>query len=379
MFDSKHYVPILKWKRAEQRALRNLEEKDRDAITPLIELVMPTVLREKKGGIKKTLEEVSSEVVEKFKMKRIKAIPEEIAVSWGTMPVFLDFSLLHDGELTTRLKIDSITRIMPAGIDLGLKVVPVLNLNDAQAIKAAVSSLLMRGHSQGICLRITASDLPKTGLLNEKIGAFLSDLHLSERDIDLLIDIKQINEKGGQHFQCMNSSQKIRNLATWRNLIFASGAFPEDLSECRFQDPTPLPRFDWQHWLYHIKAKGLERNPTFADYAIRNPVFREELQYHNPTTSIRYTCDNDWMIMKGKKRRFEYYLANAKLLVEATGQFYGESFSWGDQVIAQKAKHYDVYAKDHSVKGTGSNEDWIAVGINHHLKVVVNQIASLVC
>ncbi len=38
MFDYRHYVPILRWKRAEWVALRNMHEADRGGITPLIEL-----------------------------------------------------------------------------------------------------------------------------------------------------------------------------------------------------------------------------------------------------------------------------------------------------------------------------------------------------
>ena len=81
--------------------------------------------------------------------------------------------------------------------------------------------------------------------------------------------------------------------------------------------------------------------------------------------------------MKGKIRKYELYLANAKLLVEDTNFFYGEKFSWGDKNIAQRAAHYHEYVKSHSTKGAGNTEDWIAWGINHHLILVVNQIANL--
>jgi len=37
--------------------------------------------------------------------------------------------------------------------------------------------------------------------------------------------------------------------------------------------------------------------------------------------------------MKGKVQKYEFYLANAKLLVEDTSYFYGEDFSWGDKNI----------------------------------------------
>ncbi len=384
MFNQNHYVPILKWKRAERRALGALEDKNRDAITPLIELVMPTVSlykKKEKKKIKKTPEEIFSEVLLKFKEKRTKEIPEEILQSWGTKSVFLDFSLLYEdkAELTIQLKIDSLNKIIPAGMDKGLKVIPVLNLNDDSKIKEAVCSLSKK-YNQGICLRIAPSDLSDPSnieVLNKKIRTFLLNFNLSRKDLDLLIDIKEIKEKDGQYLQLINASQQIENLSEWRNFIFASGTFPESLSEYKRHEPVFLPRFDWQNWLHHIKTKKLTRNPIFADYAIRNPIFNESFQYYSSTTSIKYTLKNDWLVIKGEIRNYGLYLVNAKLLVEDTDYFYGEKFSWGDKNIAQKAKHYHQWAKNHSIKGTGRTEDWIAWGINHHLILVINQVANL--
>ena len=38
MFDHTSYVPVLRWKRGEQHALRNLDENDRPKVFPLIEI-----------------------------------------------------------------------------------------------------------------------------------------------------------------------------------------------------------------------------------------------------------------------------------------------------------------------------------------------------
>ena len=38
MFDYRHYVPVLRWKRAEWVALRNLSPQTRAGMTPLIEI-----------------------------------------------------------------------------------------------------------------------------------------------------------------------------------------------------------------------------------------------------------------------------------------------------------------------------------------------------
>ena len=42
MFDFKHYIPVLRWKAAEKDALKNLSEKSRERVTPLLEIIMPS-------------------------------------------------------------------------------------------------------------------------------------------------------------------------------------------------------------------------------------------------------------------------------------------------------------------------------------------------
>lgn len=380
----KHYVPILKWKRAEQGALQVLGDEDKKSMTPLIELVMPTVpfykKIDKENSVKKSLEERSAEIVRKFKEKRIKEIPEEILQCWGTGPVFVDFTLLYDG---IQLKIDSLNEIVSTGISKKLKIIPVLNLNDDTKLKEVVVSAAKKANN-GLCVRVTQSDLSDIDALDKKIEAFLENFNLSRNNIDLLIDVKEIRELGGQYIQFMNAGQRIASLSDWRNLIFASGAFPENLSECKLDDPTSLPRFDWQNWLGSIKDNKLKRITVFADYTIRNPIFNEATQYYSSTPSIKYTLKNDWLILKGKMNQSEHYLVNAKLLVEdMTDTFCGETHCWGDKKIAEKAKYYHQYVKDvksgksKQGKGTGRSTDWIAWGINHHFIQVLNQIANL--
>lgn len=378
MYNSKHYIPILKWKRAEYRALKDLQEKDKEKITPFIELVLPTVspYKDKKKKIKKSQEEMLREMVIDFKEKRTIEIPKEILESWGKRPLFVDFTLLYDLQSPTQLKIESLNKILSIGADLGLRIIPVLNLNDDSELKKAVS-LSCRKYGQGICLRITPPDFSGSEnleILNNKIQFFLSSLDLQEKNVDLLVDVK---EKSHQYSKYINATQNTEKIMNWRNFIFASGAFPENLNKCKLDEPTHLPRLDWQNWLQHTEDKKLKRNPIFADYAIRNPIFKESLQYFSSTTSIKYAFKNDWIIMKGKKLDFPLYLANAKLLVEDSKYFYGESFSSGDKYIAQKAKHYYEYIKKPSIKGTGRSEDWIAAGISHHMALVISQIANL--
>ena len=138
MFDSRHYIPILKWKRAEQDALKALREDQKKYITPLIQFVMP---KNKPG-------ETVENVVAKFE-EQLPQLPKKIIGAWGINPVFIDVSLLY----TPSLKAKSIKNISLGGYNLGGIFIPVIYLDDDQKIKDAAYSAAKEAKS-GICLRL---------------------------------------------------------------------------------------------------------------------------------------------------------------------------------------------------------------------------------
>jgi len=364
MFNSKHYVPILKWKRAEQSALEILKIEDKKLMTPLIQFVMPKLTTKESLG--KTDDEKFKQIILKFQEK-IKKIPEEIIEAWGLTPIFVDVSLLY----TTELKVEIFENLVLKEKETGIFLIPVLHLSDNLKIIKTVEN-----HKHGLCLRLVCADLDDLNELDKKIKSFFTSIRLSEKDIDLLVDIKDIGENSDKFFKYMNLSKGIPNLLKWRTFTFASGAFHEDLSKCKRDEENHIQRFDWINWIHQIQDKSFPRKPSFSDYAIQYPIYKESTQFFAPTTSIKYTLENDWFILKGEKQKFELYLANAKLLVEDS-RFYGENFSNGDKFIFERANHYEKYIKDPTTKGTGSTENWLTAGINHHLTLVVNQISNL--
>jgi hypothetical protein len=357
----KHYIPILKWKGAEQGALKTLDEERKKRITPLIQFVMP---RQKPN-------EQLEDVVRHFE-EQIEKMPEKILDVWGTSPVFVDFSLLY----TTELKAKSIESLLSKSLQYGIRLIPTAHLGDDAQIHRAANSVAKKNNS-GICLRLICSDFKDINGLNKRIGEFLASYKLSPDEVDLLVDIKEIEENGTKYNQYLSLSQRIINLSEWRSFIFAAGAFPKDLTNCKLDEENLLPRLDWQNWLKEIK-NSLARKPAFSDYTIQHPIYEESSQFFHPTTSIKYSLENDWLIMKGKKQKYNLYLANAKLLSQDS-RFSGENFSSGDKYIADRARHYDKYIKNpEKEKGTGNAKTWIEAGINHHLSLVAHQVSSLV-
>lgn len=363
MFDSKHYVPILKWKRAEQGALKELADESKAYITPLIQLVMP----------KRKPEEQLEDIMLRFKKQLLK-ISGKLVEVWSYTPLFVDFSLLF----TTPLKVESIKTILNESHLFKVTFIPVMHLSDDSRIKETACSIAKRNKS-GICLKLICSDFSDLIKLNQDIAELLSSMKLTNEDIDLLVDIKEMEENENKFVKYLNLSQKLPNLLKWRTFIFASGAFPKNLSECEFAEENLIPRLDWKNWRKQLDSKELQRKPAFADYTIQHPIYDEISQFFPPTTSIKYTLENEWLIKKGKKQKFELYLASAAELLEDK-RFYGENFSNGDKYIAEKANHYPQYMKEkdrgRDIKGTGSTETWLRAGINHHLALVAYQIAN---
>lgn len=370
MLTTRHYVPILKWKRAEQGALIDLREDQKTLMMPLIEVVMP---KPKDSGVASL-----DDAVAIFKDVRTLEIPKEILQSWGEDPIFVDLSLVYPSDL----KLFGMENIVRNCHILRLSPVPVLNLSDDDNYKLLVASI-NKEHNTGICLRITSSDLKDTGVLDAKLQKFLSDCGFNGSAIDLLVDLKDITEFD-KYKTAVQQSQKISNLKEWKSFIFADGSYPQDLSNCRKDEYNLIPRNDWKNWNKQVKTEWMSRIPTYADYTIRHPIYNESLQMFHPTASIKYALEDNWLILKGEKQRFDQFLGHAKLLIDSPNrEFYGEEFSAGDKYISDKGKYYEEYARKKKqdpkkAKGTGNTEQWIRSGINHHLSVVADQLSKMV-
>lgn len=377
------YVPILKWKAAEMAALANESEKNKIHITPLIEIVLPSVnpYKDKKRKEKKTEDVIHSEMVNKLTTKRLFEIPEEIKKFWGSNKIYVDVTLLHNKDKTTDLKIATLTTLIKEAKTKKINIVPVVNIADDHIIIKNLINLISDQLIDDVCLRITQSNLSDSKILNEKISNFIHYTKIQEQKIHLLIDLKYLNPLSKDYSALFDCAQKINKLKEFKEFIFSSGSFPIDMSDCSIEETKYLPRADWNNWKVNTTKKELNRVPIYSDYCIRHPIYNDSLQFFESTSTLKYTLESDWMIMKGKKRALELYLTHAYLLVRqsefknATFNI-GADFSWGDSQILKKAEHFKVYMSDNSVKGMGRTLDWIAFGISHHTAMVIRQLSS---
>jgi len=354
VYDHKHYVPILRWKRAEWVALGNLSADVRDHVTPLVE---PTP--------------------RSFEARNNKPAPDPADVlarnaadlerHWGSAPFFVDM-----WHLAPRLRAGNATQplefLAAEARGRGLSLIPVTGLGRDAGYQTAVASVVA-DDGRGACIRILPLDI-QTSDFAERLLHLLSTLGLEISEADCLLDY-QVWQHGAPSIAALSGA--IPRMDCWRTFTVASGAFPRDLTGFSIGQHT-LPRFDWMGWRNQLTRGPIPvRLPAFADYTIQHAQFAEPPARANFSASIRYTSDEYWVIMRGESvfqdngPGFDQWPANAQLLC-ARSEYSGLSFCEGDRYISQMAAQ---------TLQTGNAETWLRAGINHHITFAVRQLASL--
>jgi hypothetical protein len=336
-FDYRHYVPIVRFRRGEKVAMRQLGNYTRFRMTPLFEIVPITDYSP-------------------------STIGEEIRTHWGPYKYFFDLHHLPEAEDPNfMLRMDQAMR------NHGLASVPVVNLMNGARLREAVAHMVAQ-NGRGACLRLFPEDLRSPSLPNDVAG-LLNHLRLPPAKVDLIIDYRIVSQFNPPFSKLCS---RLPLLEAWRTFTVASGAFCQDLSDFKKNRQHTWNREDWTSWKKQVTEQDLQRYPTYGDYTVQYPLLVPPPDFPNVSASIRYTAEDYWIIMRGEGMKTGpgsiQYAANAQLLVERA-EFCGAEFSSGDQYI------YDL--SRYRIKGTGSPETLIRAAINHHVTTVVDQISKL--
>lgn len=366
-FDHVHYVPILRWKGAERDALCELfrfnggtPPIDDSQFTPLLEIPPDKFI------LNSTEERVEVNEL-------LSNAAEDILQNWGHKPLFVDLTLLpkHLRSSTSGNPLIVLANAMSKRL---LTIIPVTGLNRTTGYQRAVRQVA-QAQRNGVCLRLEAGDFQHTSLSND-IDQLLGYLRLQPEKVDLLIDWKTIYDFGPV-FTAL--CRRLPYLPRWRTFTFASGAFPKDLTGFTV-GRNKWKRWDWITWRDQVTQSSLPRIPTYSDYTIQHPLYTQHDpdKFLNPSASIRYTYEEYWLIMRGEglfhsgSPGHHQYPANAYLLCEQE-EFFGPDFSFGDAYIKERSLEL---AKE-EIEKTGNPKTWLQAGINHHIALVLRQIAKL--
>lgn len=368
MVTIKSYIPILRWRPAEMKALERLSSHDSVNVTPLIEFIMPA------PSIDKESRKIIKTPKEKF-LETLPDITKGLLSSCGKNPVLIDTHLLDSD-----IRASSLNQILSSSRELDLfsipviYIIPVISTGVDMATRAvAIDYAKSSGH--GLCIRIDKSHLEEPDIAGH-ISKFIAENALNIENTDLLVDLRVVD----QDTDATLIARKIAtlpDLKKWRSFIVSGGVFPKDLTNFQPGKAHELKRWDWNLWK-NIREARLPRVPLFSDYTIQCPNY--ERVDAIGSTSIRYTADENWWIFRGKKPGLidpktkekgpgrEQYIDHARTLKKR--DFYKNSgYSFGDSEIDRIAAPNN--------KSPGNPATWLTIGINHHITLAARQISNL--
>ena len=353
------YVPILKWRQGEYQALWRLSEMIKDHTVPMIEVTPPDFDFETRTPTK-TIDEHLGDFALRLQKK------------WGSRLALLDCSLLdpnvrmYGGKhpmlyLCENLFVQNAT------------IVPVVKITSDVAYRAAVAS----AHSlmqTGVALRCSLTEVIDGSVFDATVRALLQQLGTTLEDCDVILDLEAPNWDP-QNVLVSIVSQALKAshvMARSRSLTIAGTSFPESMGEVT----GPLqfwPRREWTFYRAILACLSADdRVPSFGDYAIAGHGFAQgDMRLLKPAATIRYACDDGWIIAKGANVRdngFGQY-RGCSGNVTSSPFYLGAGYSPGSAYIEDCRS---------GTASTGNLSTWRWVGTNHHITKVVSDLAMLI-
>jgi hypothetical protein len=354
--DNSVYVPVLKAKDAELKALGALVPRVKDRIHPLLE-VMPEGVADVKTGTRKSLD------------THLAKTHARIVKCWGTSsPMFVDF-IVDRGRVVGKKTVAK--RVFDDFIADGVKFVPVTSLDASLPYQDEVRNAI-RSTGSGACIRLRYQDFDPR-VLPRRIEELRQFLGLGYAGTDVVIDLREINEEQVPPMVLAVQAvlAALPGVDQLRSLTVASAAFPRHIGDCERDAVTSLPRADWQLWgELRARAASLPRVPIYGDYGVTNPEFTEfDPKTMRVSAQMRYTTDDDFLVAKGRAIGFAPPTQTVAICswIATRKEFRGGQFSAGDKYIADRAAGGAT---------PGNPTTWLWAGTTHHLTLTQDQIAK---
>lgn len=331
------YVPILKCKQGEQKALKQLSDEIKKAIMPLIEI--PISRSESKKDIK--------DIISDF---------------WDDNKYFYYFTQDCYNDLENPQDFISNKIIPLCQYSNGI---PVFDLSMFDQIEN-----LEPFYNSGLAIRFRNMEF---GAIEEFLNPFFNSSELQRSKIDLIFDLQYIdnNELFSKISMLKAAFSDLDKAKDFRSIIISSVSFPKTLPPMESKTIYHFNRSETE--IYEIATKLANRfnfNYIYSDYG---PANIEEVPYVvgiSPNFKIKYTTVNDYTFIKGTQvKKGGLDISNvrelATILVESN-DFCGKDFSWADG---------EIYNLSQGISNNSGNlTTWVSYAMNHHISFIYNQL-----
>lgn len=355
-----HYVPIIKGKVNDLKALGRLAPKLRALTKPLIE-TMPFA-QKKEGEKQKPLDAHVFSFCEYIR----KHVPlGDISVDF--------FGLMPDAELA-----DGKNAVLH-GFHLlkafGRPVTPVFGLERNDDLWVPLGKIA-RDFGTGFGFRLRRDDLADD--LHEDTWQQLTEraaeMGLSESEIDVILDFAEVtaaerDQLAETVISFLFANPRVRN---YRSVVVAGSSALRTVKDVGRDDIGSVTRNELHLWSTLWRDMPDDIKPAFGDYGVVHPDFSDMGSSKYMNAKIRYTVGDKILYFRGHGlhhpvKDYEQYHDLARKVV-ADVRFRGRGHSIGDAYL------YDCASE---VIGHGAAATWVAADMNHHLTYTCIQVGRL--
>lgn len=352
---SEHYVPILKGRMGEFRALEVAPEL-RDHITPLVDIPRVPV-----ADRHKPLDHHLDKTV------------TGIAKGWGGgRAILVD---LFDIDLADRTASGDhpVSYVFRELHRRQIEAVPVIGFDRDGAYEDAVRNATDR--AGGLVIRLLADDLASPTSLASNIDSMLASLAMPRQRTRLILDLRSLRDMDVSHYVAIvvRALRALPHADAFAAVVVSGSSVPQSLGEdVPASSMGRIPRKELELWRRIRLTPGLPCRVTFGDYGVVHPDNLDlDPKKLTLAADIRYTSQQDILVVKGTSFKshplgYKQYHDLARLLVSLP-DYRGHRFSWGDRLVADCARFKC---------GPGGKATWVTVATSHHLAVVVEQLAA---
>lgn len=328
------YYPIIKWKKGEQEALRNLKIANNN-FYPIIEII----------------DECS---------------PQDF---FATLRIYYSDPIYFD---TSRFDTDFLETYISYITEKNIQAYPVLSVDNF--INNTFENL-----SSIISVKLPIPIDFEGPTLDEILNILSSE---KKYKINLILDAGEVIESriANSTFDLYNRifSDNIDILSKFENIIICLTSFPEQLSIESGEDMA-YKRYDiliFKKIIEKYSNTILNGKIQYSDYGVTK--FTEtELDFskmrYGILPKVKYTTEKLYIVKKGEKDRknnifTRSYIDIAKEIVNSP-YYNGSNFSYGDQCIYDKANTPNAKP--------GNSQQWVTYCANHHFTLLMKQLSNL--
>jgi hypothetical protein len=363
MLKKTKYVPILKCKDNEIKAIGNVAASIRYNIKPLVEI---TPLNQKNKRV--------DDHIAKF--------VDLLSKHARSGDLFVDFYGLLPEE-----NVASGENATVAGFKLlnsqRIEVTPVYGFERNDEIWPDLQKIVS-AFGKGFCFRISIDDLDDQAENTwRQIVERSAQLHLLPSDIDIVLDLRYVGEnpETGESVSRLVSDLKELVIdflsynpraAEYRSITVCGASALKTVSRIPKDEVGEVTRVELHLWssLYH--ELGEFTILGFGDYGVIHPDFTDPGKIDNVSAKIRYTAGSKIIYFRGHGllkpiKDFDQYRALSKK-ISLDNRYRGRYSSYGDDLI---------YKCANGLGGTGNLGTWVLADMNHHITYTANQVQRL--